>query len=170
MTATMIRCWVCAYNSRFVEQILHSIVVIWASNSFVHIFSHILYVLCGIEIRNAKDPFTEHKCLLERLWHVFRTPKQEEWKEYVRSVQTSNLSQWASFNSSLCRSFAILNLWHWSERTKTKPKKPRKTRDAQHASCCVWRYVHECVESKAKCFLSAFSVRIPCHSVFVISE
>lgn len=126
MTATMIRCWVCAYNSRFVEQILHSIVVIWASNSFVHIFPHILYVLCGIEIRNAKDPFTEHKCLLERLWHVFRTPKQGEWKEYVRSVQTSNLSQWASFNSSLCRSFAILNLWHWSERTKTKPKNREK--------------------------------------------
>lgn len=31
-------------------------------------------------------------------------------------------------------------------------------------------YVHECVESKARWFFNAFSVRIPCHSVCVMSE
>lgn len=32
------------------------------------------------------------------------------------------------------------------------------------------KYVQECVESKAKWFFNAFSVRIPCHSVCVIKE
>lgn len=34
----------------------------------------------------------------------------------------------------------------------------------------LYLHLHECVESKVRCFFSAFSVRIPCHNVCVMSE
>lgn len=131
------------------------------------------YSACDIEVLNAKDSFTEHKCSLKWLWHVFpparrkRRNKEQVWSKCVPSTQNIK-----SLNGPVLTVHYVdhLQFFLYFTARKWKQEQNRKKNKRKKIHNYVVRYVHECVESKAKCFFSTFSVRIPCHRVFVISE
>lgn len=133
MTATMIRCWVCAYNSRFVEQILHSIVVIWARVTRSFTYFHI-YFMCCVALKFVMQRI--HLRSINACWNDFDTFFAPQNKENGRNMYAACKHQ-ISLNGPVLTVHYVDHLQFWICGTEVKEQKQnQKTEKNKRSSAC----------------------------------